>query len=303
MKNCIMDRKKTGLAVVTTLILSTGFLFMYSSGESSYQNFQDKAASNSYQINYSISFPRNANSSVHNYSSFRLYSSGGTSKQVIEHRRNNTSYRNVSFSSINNTITCSNVEGEIESSDCRLESPVNQFFYTLGKRADVYNISETETSNISDRICQGFKFEAQRDYVPGGSDLSTPAEVDLCIDEEEGYIASMSIEGTLDNASLTDVTLVEIKAEEVNTEFTQNVEPPFDTLIKAKCGASKPVIDLMALEDVGDFTVSLGGDNVTVPTTPYERLEIHIPKPLIEPGTNQFKVYTNNGVRTARCSY
>lgn len=303
MKNCIMDRKKTGLAVVTILVLSIGFLFLYGPDDRPYQSLQDKAASNSYQVNYSVNFPSNTTSGVHNYSSFRLYSSGETSKQVIEYRKDNSSYRNVSFSSVNNTITCSNVEEDIESSDCRLESPVNQFFYTLGKRADAYNISETETSNISGRTCQGFEFEAERDKVPGGSELGIPAEVDLCIDEEEGYIARMSIEGTLDNASLTEVTLVELKAEEVNTEFTQNVKPSFNTLVKAKCGASEPVIELMALEDVGDFTVSLGGENVTVPTTPYERLEIHIPKPLIDPGTNQFKVYTASGMQKASCSY
>lgn len=298
-----MDRKKTFLAVFSIGIMVFSFLFL-SSLESlgSYEKLQNQAAENSYQVNYSIEFPNNV-TKEYNYSSFRLYSSGTIAKQVLPYKQNNTYLRNTSFISDNRTITCSNVERTIESSECSIDSPVNQFFYTLGKGAENYNLSETQTRNISGRECQGYEFEADQNIVPNGSELRFPAKVSMCIDKEEGYIAGMNITGTLDNSNLTTVNLVRIKAEEVDTDFNGNARPPFKTLVKAKCGLSEPVIELVALEEVGDFKVSLGGENITLSTTPYERLEVHIPEPLIKPGVNTFKVYTKEGSQTVNCSY
>lgn len=290
--------------ICAVVLLSATVLYVIEDDEG-FEGFRNNADSSSYQVNYSADFNESFVSSQYNYSSFELYSSSERYKNVIRYDINGTEYRNVSFIAGNDSLVCRGLTTpNIGSENCSIGESNTRFFYDLIDAAPDYRAEINGTDNVGGYECSRFSFTTRKKFVPNGEDLQYSPEVDMCLDNEEGYVASIDIRGYINQSNGTEkISVAHISAESINRDYSGDASPDFKLLTNTYCSSSDTSLEMLALEDVGDITVEISGRNETFDITPYQSADIYIPRILLNNGSNEIKVYADGINRELNCNY
>lgn len=300
-----MDRRKAGVvAVCAVFVLSVAVFYLIPEDED-FESFRNNADSSSYQINYSADFNESFVGSQYNYSRFELYSSNERYKNVIRYDRNGTRYRNVSFLAGNDSLVCRGLTNPgIRPENCSVGDSATGFFYDLIDAAPEYRAEINGTDNVSGYECSRFSFTTRKSFVPNGEDLQYSPEIDMCLDNEKGYVASLDISGYINQSNGTErISVARIVAEDVKRDYSGDAAPGFRLLTNIYCSSSETSLKMLALEDVGSVTVEVSGRNETFDISPYQSSDIYMPRNLLDSGSNEIKVYANGITRELSCNY
>lgn len=300
-----MEMRKAGVIVICAAILLSAAFFYMMSGDKGFESFRNNADSSSYQINYSADFNESFVGSQYNYSSFELYSNNERYKNVIRYERNGTKYRNVSFIAGNDSLVCGSLHNPgIRPENCSIGESATKFFYDLIDAAPDYRAEINGTGNVSGYECSRFSFTTRKKFVPNGEDLQYSPKVDMCLDNEEGYVASIDITGYINQSNGTErISVASISAEDVNRDYSGDAAPDFRLLTNTYCSSSDTSLEVLALEDIGSITVEISNRNETFNISPYQRSDIYIPRNLLDSGSNDIKVYADGITRELSCNY
>ncbi len=298
-----MDRQKAVMvAVGVILLLAAAVFFLTPEKDETIKDVRETANQSSYQVNYTVDFNESLVPAKYGYESFEAYSDGKRYKSIIRYERNGTDYRNVSFLTSDQTLTCNEVQGSIDYFDCELGESETDFFYGLIDLAIKYSNSKGRIVNETDR-CYQFNYSVRKTAVPGAQNITWSPTIGTCLDPDEGYVRYMNITGEImgENASINQVQLMDIKSSAVNESFEGSAEPDVDMVADTSCNQPEPELSLLLMNDLGEVTVTVGGINETFDVPTYEPFELFLPPRLLENGTNSFQVYSDNGMREVSC--
>lgn len=300
-----MDNRRLVAISLSMLIVVSAAIFYLMPGEESFEKFRSNADQSSYQINYSADFNETFVGEDYNYSYFEVYSHKEQYKNILRFNKNGQEYRNVSFIAGNDSLVCENIQkSTINPEKCSIKNSETKFFYELLDAAPDYRARINSTENISGHTCSQFRFTTRKKFVPNGENLEYSPEVSICLDNEEGYVASMDIKGYIDQGNSTQkISVVEIKAEEINRDFDSKVEPKFELITNTHCDSSNTELKVLSFGEIGEITVKVNNKNETFDLTPYKKSEIYIPRNLLDNGSNEIEIYTEKSRRSLECNY
>ncbi len=303
-----MDSRIPVLAVALVVVAS-GCSFL--GGQSPEQEFRDlasKAETSTFHVTYSMSLgSSDALSGL--IGDIEYYSYEGRTKMLTTFSLlGSTTIAVYDFN--NRTVTCTETSSSFGETGLECELGERETFSETGSFTDAERYEEeldnitirsAGTKTVAGRSCRMFTMHMPSDvlnssYYEGGADAG------ICLDEEKGYVALLSINTTRQSelAGNTTQNVLRMKVESHSSDVSaSDVEIPVNAVVKARCDPFKAQVTSLTYD--GPAKLSVNDDNQTVSLTAGETTNVTLSDSQKVDGDNQMVVYAGGSKSSSSC--